>query len=511
MTVARAALAGSALAAAVALAGCNADRESTMASTARSAQPLKPELVSLMTEKGMSPQDPMLVRVFKEESKAEVWKKRKADGRYALLKSYDICRFSGKLGPKIKEGDKQAPEGFYSVTPAQMNPKSSYYLSFNLGFPNAYDRALGRTGRHVMMHGDCLSAGCYAMTDDQMAEIYAMARESFRGGQKAFQVQALPFRMTAQNIARRRDDKNMKFWKNLKQGSDAFEVTKLEPKVDACGKKYVFNAQTGPLSTIDPNAACPSYSVDPQIAKAVAAKEKTDNILIAQLSKTEPVAAEYVAQNGRLRRNLTDPVVMVAAVAPEAAGAPATTGGVAATQSGAPAKAANAAKPSNAGQPAQVALSTPVANDGSAPAPSTKAEAGLFARLFRSEEPAAETPIPAPAQQPATQVAAAKPAPAKSGVAREVSTSEAPVMATAVSPAPSEGGAVAKLKGWMGGLFGGQKSEEPAAGPAQQPVPASYAPAQSAPKRDRSAALPEQFAPKPKTDRNVTSSYAPAE
>jgi murein L,D-transpeptidase YafK len=527
MTVARAALAGSAFAAAVALAGCNADRESTMASTARSAQPLKPELVSLMTEKGMSPQDPMLVRVFKEDAKAEVWKKRKADGRYALLKSYDICRFSGKLGPKIKEGDKQAPEGFYSVTPAQMNPKSSYYLSFNLGFPNAYDRALGRTGRHVMMHGDCLSAGCYAMTDDQMAEIYAMARESFRGGQKAFQVQALPFRMTPQNIARRRDDKNMKFWKNLKQGSDAFEVTKLEPKVDACGKKYVFNAQTGPLTTIDPNAACPSYSVDPQIAKAVAAKEKTDNILIAQLSKTEPVAPEYVAQNGRLRRKLTDPVVMVAAVAPEAAGAPISgpstaTGSVAVAsgapaQAGAPAKAVNAAKPSEAakaGQPAQatqVALSTPIASDGSAPAPSTKAETGLFARLFRSEEPAAETPIPAPAQQPATQVAAAKPAPAKPGVAREVSTSEAPVMATAVSPAPAEGGAVAKLKGWMGGLFGGQKSEEPAAGPAQQPVPASYAPAQSAPKRDRSAALPEQFAPKPKTDRNVTSSYAPAE
>ncbi|RXF73668.1 L,D-transpeptidase family protein [Hansschlegelia zhihuaiae] len=519
MTVARAALAGSAFAAAVALAGCNADRESTMASTARSIQPLKPELVSLMTEKGMSPQDPILVRVFKEESKAEVWKKRKADGRYALLKSYDICRFSGKLGPKIKEGDKQAPEGFYSVTPAQMNPKSSYYLSFNIGFPNAYDRALGRSGRHVMMHGDCLSAGCYAMTDDQMGEIYAMARESFRGGQKAFQFQALPFRMTAQNIARRRDDKNMKFWKNLKQGSDAFEVTKLEPKVDACGKKYVFNAQTGPLSSIDPNAACPSYSVDPQIAKAVAAKEKTDNILIAQLSKSEPVAAEYVAQNGRLRRKLTDPVVMVAAVAPEAAGAPlgaqpSATGSVVAVAAATPAPGAKpsvAAKPSEAksGQPAQVALSTPVATDGSAPAPSTKAEAGLFARLFRSEEPAAETPIPAPAQQPA-QVAAAKPAPvppAKPGAAREVSTAEAPVMANAVSPAPSEG-AVAKLKGWMGGLFGGQKAEEPA--PAAIPV-SGPAPAAAQPKRNRSASLPDQFAPKPKTDRNVTSSYAPAE
>jgi murein L,D-transpeptidase YafK len=522
MTVSRAALAGSALVAALALAGCNVDRESaTMASTARSAQPLPPQLVSLMTEKGMSPQDPMLVRVFKEESKAEVWKKRKADGRYALLKSYDICRFSGKLGPKIKEGDKQAPEGFYAVTPAHMNPKSSYYLSFNLGFPNAYDRSLGRTGRHVMMHGDCLSAGCYAMTDEQMGEIYAMARESFRGGQKAFQVQALPFRMTAQNMARRRNDKNMKFWKNLKQGSDAFEVTKLEPKVDACGKKYVFNAETGPLSPIDPNAACPSYTVDPQIAKAVRAKEKADEILIAQLSKSEAIAPEYVAQNGRLRRKLSDPVVMVAAVAPEAAGA-----GLAATpgaQGAAPAPSAQAAT--------TVALSKPVEGEPS------KAEGGLFSKMFRDSEPdaaptavAAAKPVEGKAAQDGksadgknsdgknsdgksgeVKIAAAKasaaPVPAaRSGGPREASVDQAPVMAAAAPAAPS---AASRLKGWVNGLFG-QKAEEPAAAspaPAQA-VPAGYSvPAQPA-KKNRSAGLPDQFAPAQKGGRGVSSAYA---
>src|SRR5690606_33998645 len=96
----------------------------------------------------------------------------------------------------------QAPEGFYSVGPGQMNPKSAYFLSFNIGYPNAYDRSLGRTGKHLMVHGDCLSKGCYAMTDPQIAEVYAIAREALQAGQPSFQVQAFPFRMTAENMAR---------------------------------------------------------------------------------------------------------------------------------------------------------------------------------------------------------------------------------------------------------------------------------------------------------------------
>ncbi|WP_020181068.1 murein L,D-transpeptidase family protein [Methylopila sp. M107] len=485
MSVARPALIAVTLAAVVALAGCN--EESRMATTAKASAPLPPQLVSLMTEKQMTPQDPILLRVFKEESKAEVWKKRRADGRYALLKTYDICRFSGKLGPKIKEGDKQAPEGFYQVTPAQMNPKSSYYLSFNLGYPNAYDKALGRTGLHVMMHGDCLSAGCYAMTDDQMGEIYAMARESFRGGQAAFQVQAMPFRMTPQNIARRRNDKNMAFWKNLKQGSDAFEVTKLEPKVDACGKKYVFNAKASGFSGLNPNAGCPSYQVEPTIAKAVQAKEKADNIVIAALSRTEPLAPDYIAQNGRQRRTLDQPIVMIAAVAPEAAGAP-----VAASQ--------------NPAGDMQLASVTP--------AQSVPAKPGAHLKPAPTADVALRTPAPAPAAAP-TQVASIKPAqgakPAAVAGQREIAAEQQPVMA---SSAPENTGTIAKLKGWMGGLIGA-KSEEPApAAPVTEATPVNdTAPAAAQPKRNRSAGLPPQLAPKAKTSTNpnVTSSYAPVE
>jgi len=128
--------------------------------------PIPPQTLALMAEKGMSSRDPILMRAYKKESELEVWKRR-ADGKYAHLKTYPICRWSGQLGPKIRQGDRQAPEGFYAVAPAQMNPDSANFLSFDTGYPNAYDRAHGRTGAYLMVHGSCSSAGCYAMTDNR--------------------------------------------------------------------------------------------------------------------------------------------------------------------------------------------------------------------------------------------------------------------------------------------------------------------------------------------------------
>jgi murein L,D-transpeptidase YafK len=173
------------------LAGCFS--ESMYSMNEKASRQLSPEMVSLIEKKGMTKESPILVRIFKEESELEVWKQT-SEGKYDLLKTYPICRWSGDLGPKIKTGDRQAPEGFYMITPGLMNPNSSYYLSFNTGFPNAFDRSLNRTGSNLMVHGDCSSAGCYAMTDEQIGEIFALAREAFTGGQRAFQVQAYPIR-----------------------------------------------------------------------------------------------------------------------------------------------------------------------------------------------------------------------------------------------------------------------------------------------------------------------------
>ncbi len=243
-------------------------------------QPLSERMVAELERRKMAKELPILVRIFKEESELEVWKTDQS-GRFALLKTYPICRWSGDLGPKIQQGDRQAPEGFYPITPGLMNPNSNYYLAINTGFPNAYDQANGRTGQFVMIHGDCASAGCYAMTDEQIAEIYALAREAFFGGQKSFQVQAYPFRMTPTNMARHRDSPHMAFWRMLKQGYDYFEVTRLEPKVDVCDRHYVFNAQSSGKFT--PAERCPAYSVPQEIASAVRNKDRRDDNATAQL------------------------------------------------------------------------------------------------------------------------------------------------------------------------------------------------------------------------------------
>ncbi|MBN8912900.1 MAG: murein L,D-transpeptidase, partial [Rhizobiales bacterium] len=156
------------------LAGCSTAPELLPPSE----QPLTAETISLLGKKGMSTAAPIFVRIFKEESELEVWKMRD-DGRFYHFKTYPICNWSGELGPKQAQGDKQAPEGFYTISQNQMNPNSKFYLAFNIGYPNAYDRALGRTGEALMVHGKCKSAGCYAMTDALAEEIYALARDAF--------------------------------------------------------------------------------------------------------------------------------------------------------------------------------------------------------------------------------------------------------------------------------------------------------------------------------------------
>ena len=308
-----------ALAAVVALAGCETDG----LDTTRAMKELSAEMRADLLKRNMPIESAILVRVFKQESELEVWK-QDAAGRYELLKTYPMCRWSGELGPKIKEGDRQAPEGFYNITPAQMNPNSQFYLSFNLGYPNAYDRAHGRTGAHLMVHGDCSSRGCYAMTDDQIAEIYALARESFFGGQRSFQVQAYPFRMTAANFAKHRNNPHIPFWRMLKEGNDHFELTGHEPVVEVCEKRYVFNPQAPQNFTpannngikigtpwggfrdqtqqaalkFNPAAKCPVYEVQADVLMALKEKQQKDNAQIASLSNRVSAAPIKTGRDG---------------------------------------------------------------------------------------------------------------------------------------------------------------------------------------------------------------------
>jgi murein L,D-transpeptidase YafK len=189
---------------------------------------------------------PVYIRIFKLESELELWVEK--DGRFVLFATYPICRWSGRLGPKLKEGDRQAPEGFYTVAAEQLNPNSRMYRSFNLGFPNVFDQAYGRTGSFLMVHGGCASIGCYAVTDPVVDEIWRMVTVALDRGQARFPVHAFPFRMTDRNFALHRGAKWEPFWTNLKKGYDLFERTHIPPAVSVCKGRYVFepgNVETG--------------------------------------------------------------------------------------------------------------------------------------------------------------------------------------------------------------------------------------------------------------------------
>jgi len=178
----------------------------------------------------------IFIRIFKKEALLEVWIEDK--GLYIHLKDYVICAYSGHLGAKEKEGDKQAPEGFYSVDKKALNPKSKFHLSFNLGYPNSYDKAHQRTGSFLMVHGNCVSIGCYAMTDEKIEEIYALVEGALKKGQKAVSVHAFPFRMTKDNMSWQERNKWYDFWVNLKEGYDYFETQKIPPSIKVENKRY---------------------------------------------------------------------------------------------------------------------------------------------------------------------------------------------------------------------------------------------------------------------------------
>jgi murein L,D-transpeptidase YafK len=256
-------------------------------------RPLQADTMMLLGKKGMDAQAPIYIRIFKEESELEIWKQRD-DGRYYHFKTYPICNWSGDLGPKVRFGDRQAPEGFYNVSRDQMNPDSKYHLAMNLGFPNAYDRSLKRSGDFLMVHGGCKSAGCYAMTDGLIEEIYAIARESFIGGNDSIPVHAFPFRMSDENMARFASHEAYPFWLTMKEGYEYFEVTRMLPTVAVCNRRYVVNValNRGDPTRLDPEAACPAFvKPRPDPFKPKAGEQFADQRIVVPGQKMRSLAS----------------------------------------------------------------------------------------------------------------------------------------------------------------------------------------------------------------------------
>ena len=217
-------------------------------------KPLPPETLTALGRKVIPASSPVYIRIFKQESELEVWKAR-ADGRYLHVKTFPICTWSGSLGPKLTLGDGMSPEGFYAITPDRLKPDSKYHLALNVGYPNALDRALGRTGDFIMVHGQCVSVGCFAMTNDLIEEIYAFVRVAFEAGVEEVPVHIFPFRMTAANMSAHANHAARDSWAPLKDAYDDFAKAHEPPRVGVCGKRYVVN----PLARLsgDPLAVCP--------------------------------------------------------------------------------------------------------------------------------------------------------------------------------------------------------------------------------------------------------------
>lgn len=203
---------------------------------------VRPALETQLKARGLRWGDPVFLRAFKHERTLEVWIRHRADGRYRLFKSYPVAAQSGRLGPKLAEGDKQVPEGFYFVKPGQLNPQSRFHLSFDIGYPNAYDRHHRRTGSFLMVHGGRASIGCLAMTDPGIEEIYSLCAAALEGGQPFFRIHLFPFRMTAANLRRHRDERWDGFWQNLKTGYDWFESKRVPPDTRVHDGAYSFAA-----------------------------------------------------------------------------------------------------------------------------------------------------------------------------------------------------------------------------------------------------------------------------
>ena len=419
------------------LAGCNDD--GSLPRNSRHWVALSPEIQSKLSEAGVSRHSPMLIRSYKKEGELEVWKADNS-GEYKLVKTFPVCRWSGQLGPKKNEGDRQVPEGFYAITPQMLNPNSSFYLSFNIGYPNSFDRSLGRNGSHIMVHGACSSRGCFSMTDAQIADIYALARDSFSGGQKAIQMQSFPFRFSPENLAKYRADEHLPFWKNLKEGADHFEVTKREPQVAVCGRKYVFNANAKDGGRFDASAACPPVSRDESLVAAVERKARGDDQRVAELVNGGAKALKRIYKDGDQHPSFKNTAFAYAGEGiTRASSVPQT-----------------ASRVAEVSQPDALAF-----GHVDVPAETTRGmtRQQLLAKAerTRAEQDAALNPPASPTTAVASAPAAAPQgsAPARSGAAARGSQPTQPVTATAlVAEKPASGDKPAFYSRWLGSLSG---------------------------------------------------------
>lgn len=173
----------------------------------------------------------LLLRAFKRERLLEVWASATPGGRMSRIATYEICALSGQLGPKRREGDYQVPEGYYRIS--YLWPLSAYHLSMNIGYPNRSDRILGgqSPGSAIMIHGNCASIGCLAMSDERIQELWVMATAMQQRGERVH-VHLFPSMRMDELLGDEAFGDHRDFWLNLREGLELFEQHRRLPRVD---------------------------------------------------------------------------------------------------------------------------------------------------------------------------------------------------------------------------------------------------------------------------------------
>ncbi|MFC4990972.1 L,D-transpeptidase family protein [Rubritalea tangerina] len=208
------------------------------------AQRVTPLLQNQLQEKQLKLGAPIFIRIFKQSLELEIWIESSVTQKFEHFKTYPIAGMSGALGPKLAEGDRQAPEGFYAVSKRLMNPRSRYHLAFNIGYPNSYDRSLGRTGSAIMVHGSTVSIGCFAMTDAKIEEIYTLCDAALKHGQPFFRVHCFPFQLTEESLSQHKEHQWLSFWEELQPGYLFFEQHRRPPNVLMQQGSYQFETDS---------------------------------------------------------------------------------------------------------------------------------------------------------------------------------------------------------------------------------------------------------------------------
>lgn len=179
------------------------------------------------------PPEMLFLRAFKQEKVLEVWAAE--SGPYQLIKTYEICMIPGKLGPKIRQGDKQVPEGIYFID--TLNPNSDFHLSMRVNYPNEADlirsAAEKDPGGDIYIHGDCYSVGCLPMQDEPIEEIFwLVTMQQHRYPEQAIPVHIFPFRFSDSNwsLHAKTEFKWQEFWQDLEKIDAYFESNRFPAK-----------------------------------------------------------------------------------------------------------------------------------------------------------------------------------------------------------------------------------------------------------------------------------------